>query len=319
MFDTRAPVALNTELLADAVKGLSAPVKHLSPKWFYDQRGSELFEEITMLDEYYPTRTEAAILLNNAHSLVGLVPDGGALVELGSGASVKTRTLLDAGAHFGAYVPIDISQEFLMATAKDLGARYPDLPIHPVVGDFNAEIALPLAVRDLPKVGFFPGSTIGNLEPKEAIGLLSWARDWPGMQRFILGADLIKGQDELIAAYDDARGVTAAFNLNLLVRLNREAGATFDITAFDHEARWMGDRIEMHLVARNAHTVTLGGQSIAFEKGESIHTESCRKYTHDDLESLARASGWRLEHVLTDARNRFAVAVLAQGDAGHSG
>lgn len=305
-------VAVNEALLADALHGLSQPQKTLSPKWFYDRRGSELFEQITDLPEYYPTRTEAAILRDHADRLAGVVPPGGALVELGSGASVKTRTLLSAGRHFGAYVPVDISESFLMATADDLRARYPDLPIHPVVGDFTGPVDLPDVVITSPTVGFFPGSTIGNLDPDAAIALLARACDWPGVEAFILGADLVKAVPELVAAYDDAAGVTAAFNLNVIRRLNDEVHSNFDLSAFRHEARWCEDpaRIEMHLVAGSAQRVTLGGDVITFEAGESIHTESCRKYTPQTLGRMAAQAGWRIEEMLTDDDARFAVAVL---------
>ncbi|GIT89574.1 dimethylhistidine N-methyltransferase [Jannaschia pagri] len=302
----------NTDLVTDALDGLRAPQKWLSPKWFYDDAGSAIFEQITDLPEYYPTRTEAAILRDHAAALAALVPGGGALVELGSGASVKTRTLLDAGSHFGAYVPIDISEGFLLDTAGDLMRRYPDLSIHPVVGDFTGPVDLPDAVAGASKVGFFPGSTIGNLDPEAAIDLLARARAWPDARHFILGADLVKEVPTLVAAYDDAAGVTAAFNRNVLHRLNREAGANFDVAAFAHEARWCDDpaRIEMHLVATRAMQVTLGPEVIHFANGESIHTESCRKYTPDTLGQLAEAAGWGLAELLTDEQDRFAVAIL---------
>jgi dimethylhistidine N-methyltransferase len=302
----------NSELLDDALAGLTAPQKHLSPKWFYDRRGSELFEQITQLPEYYPTRTEASILRANADTLVDTVPDSGALVELGSGASVKTRTLLDAGHHFASYVPIDISEDFLLATAKDLRARYPRLAIHPVVGDFTAPIDLPHSMDGIAKVGFFPGSTIGNLEPVDAISLLARARDWDGACGFILGADLVKPIPALIAAYDDTQGVTAELNLNILRRLNAEVHANFDIDGFTHQARWCENpaRIEMHLVSRKAQSVRLDSQVITFAEGETIHTESCRKYTPDSLSDMAGKAGWQVETMLTDDREQFAVAVL---------
>ncbi|MEM9011731.1 MAG: L-histidine N(alpha)-methyltransferase [Pseudomonadota bacterium] len=302
-----------SDLTAAALAGLSTMPKRLSPKWLYDEAGSALFEQITELPEYYLTRAEAEILRDNAAELAALVPEGGALVELGAGASIKTRALLDAGHQISAYVPIDISEEFLLTTAATLRQHYPAIAVEPVVADFTAAPTLPKAVRERPKVGFFPGSTIGNLAEEEAVALLTWARDWPGVQAFILGADLVKDEATLVAAYDDAAGVTAAFNLNLLTRLNREAGADFDPGAFVHEARWMGDRIEMHLVASSAQTVTLAGQRIPFAAGESIHTESCRKYTDATLAALARAAGWRVETTLTDGAQRFAVAILRPG------
>lgn len=305
-------IAGNPTLLADALAGLTAPQKHLSPKWFYDRKGSELFEQITEVPEYYPTRTEASILRDYAAHLADLVPPGGTLVELGSGASVKTRTLLAAGEHFGAYVPIDISEDFLMTTADDLRTRFPNLAVHPVIGDFTGPVALPDDVITSAKVGFFPGSTIGNLDPSEAIALLSRARSWVGIEAFILGADLIKPIPELIAAYDDAEGVTAAFNLNVLNRLNDEVHTDFDLSAFRHEARWREDpaRIEMHLVSTKAQSVVLGDTVITFRTGESIHTESCRKYSRETLAAMARQAGWATSEVLTDAEARFAVAVL---------
>lgn len=301
---------VNPDLLADALVGLGQPQKQLSPKWFYDTRGSELFEEITALAEYYPTRTEAAILTAHADRLAGLVPPGGALVELGSGASVKTRTILDAGAHFGAYIPVDIAEEFLLHTARDLRVRYPALNVVPVVADFTAAIDLPPACDGVPKTAFFPGSTIGNLDPQAAVDLLARIHALDGVETFILGVDLVKDTQELIRAYDDAAGVTAAFNLNILARLNREVGADFDLDGFRHEARWVGDRIEMHLVARHAQSVMLDGTVIAFEAGESIHTESCRKYTQTSLRALADAAGWLVDDMLADTDWRFMVAVL---------
>ncbi len=303
---------INTDILSDALAGLTARQKYLSPKWFYDRRGSELFEKITGLTEYYPTRTETSVLRDNASALARLVPEGGALVELGSGASIKTQYLLDAGGHFGAYVPIDISEDFLLTTADNLRSRYPAMAIHPVIGDFTGPVDLPDDVEELPKVGFFPGSTIGNLDPEDAIALLSRARKWDNICAFILGADLVKPIPDLIAAYDDAEGVTAAFNLNILRRLNNEAGADFDLTGFRHEARWCENpaRIEMHLVSIRDQVVELGQEQINFAKGESIHTESCRKYTPDTLADMAAAAGWQVDRLLTDKDQRFAVAVM---------
>ncbi|MEM7641213.1 MAG: L-histidine N(alpha)-methyltransferase [Pseudomonadota bacterium] len=300
------------ELLADAIAGLTAPAKSLSPKWLYDRQGSELFERITTLPEYHLTRIEAAILRDNAATLADCVPGGGALVELGSGASVKTRTLLDAGRHFGAYVPIDISADFLHATANDLRARYPTLPIHPVVGDFTAPVTLPDAAADLPKIGFFPGSTIGNLPPAMARSLLANALAWPRIQGFILGADLVGDPDDMIAAYDDSQGVTAAFILNILARLNRDVGADFDLSAFAYQAQWMPNdaQIEMRLISHKAQTAMLGATEIRFAADEPIVISSSRKYTPDSLAALAQSAGWRVNTLLTDAAPRFAVAIL---------
>jgi dimethylhistidine N-methyltransferase len=299
-------------MLQDAVDGLSLPEKSLKPKWLYDNRGSALFEQITGLPEYYPTRTEAAILTAHAGRLAGLVPKDGALVELGSGASIKTRTLLDAGDHFGAYVPIDISAEFLNQTARDLSLRYPRMTVAPVVGDFTGPISLPDAVRTLPKVGFFPGSTIGNLAPPLAQGLLAHARGWPNVEGFILGVDLVKDPRTLVAAYDDAQGVTAAFIGNILRRLNAEAGATFDLAAFRYKASWDAARarIDMQLISTRRQSVRIGGQTIDFARDEPIHVSAARKFTRDSLSHLVGSAGWTVGDILTDPEDRFAVALL---------
>lgn len=299
-------------LLQDALEGLCKPHKTLSPKWLYDQRGSELFEQITTLPEYYPTRTEARILRDHADLLSNLVPEGGALVEFGSGASVKTRTLLDAGAHFGAYVPIDISEDFLFATAADLRKRYPHMTIAPVVGDFTAPLSLPDTTAGMPKIGFFPGSTIGNLPPDLAVALLSNARSWPRTAGFILGVDLVKDIDVLEAAYDDAQGVTAKFISNILVRLNAEIGATFDLDRFAYRARWNTrlSRIDMELVSTCDQTVCLDGTRVSFAEGEAIHVSAARKFTEQSLEALVARAGWHVQTLLTDPDRQFAEAIL---------
>ncbi len=305
-------------LLADALAGLSARPKSLPPKWLYDERGSELFERITALPEYHLTRTETEILRDNAGALAGLVPGGGALVELGSGASVKTRLLLEAGAHFGAYVPIDISAAFLERTAHDLRRRYPAIEVVPCTGDFTGPVALPEAVRGLPKVGFFPGSTIGNLAPEAARTLLARARGWEGISAFVLGVDMVKDEGEMVAAYDDAQGVTAAFIGNLLVRLNREAGADFDTGAFSYEASWTAGpaRIDMRLVSDRAQEVRLPGARIAFAAGEAIHVSASRKYTRQSLAALVASAGWTVARTFADADRRVVVAVLVPGEDG---
>lgn len=299
-------------LLADAVAGLTAPQKSIDPKWLYDSSGSELFEDITTLPEYYLTRTETQILRDNAIHLAGLVPDGGALVEFGSGASVKTRVLLDNGPHIGTYVPIDISADFLQSTASGLRRRYPSLAVDPVVGDFLHPVHLPDTLSAVPKVGFFPGSTLGNIPPDAAQVLLSRARDWPSVDAFVLGIDLVKDENKLVQAYDDAAGVTARFIGNILVRLNSELGATFDLTGFKYQATWDADlaRIEMALISTRSQTASLGGHSISFQDGESVAISMSRKYTPDTLADLAKASGWQVGEWITDAANLFAVTVL---------
>lgn len=311
-FDVMALSPTQQALLDDALRGLTQPVKTLSPKWLYDQCGSELFEQITRLPEYYLTRTETEILRRNAGRLAGLVRRGGALVELGSGASVKTRLLLDAGGHMGAYVPIDISRDFLLKTAASLREMFPGLEIAPVVADFLSPVAFPAELAASGKTGFFPGSTIGNLSPKMARALLSRARTWPGASRFILGADLVKEPGALVAAYDDAAGVTARFIMNGLARLNRELGANFNLDAFCYLAQWdaANARVDMSLVSRRRQAVDLMGHSISFDADEPIHVSASRKFTADSLSALVASAGWELEELLTDDLQRFAVAVL---------
>lgn len=300
-----------TPIAEAALAGLSGRPKGLSPKWFYDARGSDLFEEITRLPEYYPTRTERAILETRLEEIAAHVPPGAVLVELGSGASVKTRLLLDGLPHLSGYVPIDISETFLMQTAARLRADYPHLAVTPVVADFMAPITLP-DLGGRPVVGFFPGSTLGNLAPDGAVALLSRLRAWRDHGALILGVDLVKDAGTLEAAYDDAQGVTAAFNRNLLTRLNREADADFDLSAFRHKAVWNADaqRIEMHLESTRAQSVRVAGARIAFAAGETIHTENSYKFTPDSLSAMAQDAGWRVADLLTDPDRLFAVAVL---------
>jgi dimethylhistidine N-methyltransferase len=303
--------ARNAALTEHALEGLSRRPKGLSPKWFYDARGSELFEAITTLPEYYLGRTERAILTARLGEIAGHLPDGAVLVELGSGASVKTRLLLDGLPHLSGYVPIDISSEFLARTAAQLAADYPDLPVTPIVADFMAETVVP-EPGGRPVVGFFPGSTLGNLDPDGAGALLARLRAWPDHAALILGVDLVKAPALLEAAYDDAQGVTAAFNLNLLARLNREAGADFDLAAFRHRAVWNApaSRVEMRLESLRAQEVRIAGRTIAFAGGETIHTENSHKFTTESLAAMAAAAGWHVADVLTDPEALFAVAIL---------
>jgi len=299
-------------LLEETLLGLGQPQKTLSPKWLYDRRGSELFEQITELPEYYLTRTETAILRENAEHLCGIVPNGGVLAELGSGASAKTRLLLDQGHHFGAYAPIDISEDFLLDTAATLKARYPTLAITPIVADFLSPVTFPAQIAELPKVGFFPGSTIGNLPPELGTELLKRAANWPGVTHFILGADLVKDRSELVAAYDDAQGVTAEFITNILRRLNRELNANFNLDQFRYQADWNESlqRIDMRVVSQIAQSVDLCGQSISFAAKEAIHVSASRKYTEDTLNALVESAGWSLDDLLTDPDEKCALAIL---------
>lgn len=311
-------VTANTELSREALAGLRATPKELQPKWFYDSRGSALFEEITALPEYYVTRTERAVLRDNVGVIADYVPEATALVELGSGASTKTRILLDALDAVGTYVPVDISEDFLRSVAQDIDRSYPGLDVVPLAGDLMEDLTLPAVVAGRPIVGFFPGSTLGNLEPREARALLRRVRNWPGIAGLILGIDLVKDSRVLVRAYDDAQGVTAAFNRNILARLNREAGGAFDPDSFEHEARWNAEksRIEMHLVSSIDQEVQLGPETVSFKAGESIHTENSHKYTREGLTEMAADSGWTVSEFLTDDEGWFAVTMLTPKETG---
>lgn len=279
---------------AEMIEGLSKPQKAVSPKWFYDARGSELFEDITRLPEYYPTRQEAALLRELSPGFAERFGDNAVLVEFGSGASEKTRILLDAATTLAAYVPIDISPDALRDAAEGIQAAYPELEVAPFVGDFLNLEALPELGRGC-RIGFFPGSTIGNLDQADATRFLTSARERLGEgSLFILGVDLVKEPETLIAAYDDAQGVTAAFNKNVLVRANAELGADFDLDGFEHLALWNGEdsRMEMHLRSKRDQGVTIGTSTFDFVQGETIHTESSRKFTQASVTALAEAAGW---------------------------
>ncbi|MDB5559662.1 MAG: hypothetical protein JWQ36_2596, partial [Enterovirga sp.] len=295
--------------LGDVLLGLSRPQKTLSPKYFYDLEGSRLFDEITRLPEYYPTRTELAILRDHGRALAHLIPPGAALLEFGSGSTEKIRILLRSAPNISTYVPIDVSGEFIEGEAARLRADLPDLEILPVVADFAQTISLPPAMLDRPRVGFFPGSTIGNFEPEDAAALLRHFAQLLGPgSLLILGVDLVKAPEVLDAAYDDAAGVTARFNLNLLARINRELGADFDLAAFRHRAFFNRERsrIEMHLVSTRRQSVRLGGRLIRFESGETIHTENSYKFTRASFAPLAARAGWDVAESFTDPAELFA-------------
>jgi dimethylhistidine N-methyltransferase len=300
---------------ADVLAGLGAEPKRLSAKYFYDSAGSLLFEEITRLPEYYPTRTEIGILEDKAAEISALLPRGAALVEFGSGSTQKVRTLLRASPQIAAYVPVDISADYLAEESRGLERDVPRLAVLPVAADFTRPFELPSSLRGR-RVGFFPGSTIGNFEPVEAAAFLRLAADvlGPGA-RMIVGVDLVKDRDVLHAAYNDAAGVTARFNLNLLVRINRELGADFDLAAFRHRAFFNEKlrRIEMHLESLTEQTVRVAGRSFAFRAGETIHTENSYKYDPDTFRALAQAAGWRAIALWTDAREHFSVHALELG------
>jgi dimethylhistidine N-methyltransferase len=304
---------LRSDFATDLLAGLSAHPKRLPPKHFYDAAGSRLFERITALPEYYPTRTELRILADHAGEIAAFIPDGAALVEFGSGSSTKVRLLLDKLPRLDAYVPVDISAEFLDDEAARLGDEFPRLSIVPIAADFTRPFVLPRGLARHPLAGFFPGSTIGNFEPDAARAFLHLVRRLLGSQAvFVVGVDLVKDRSILEPAYDDAAGVTAAFNLNVLARANRELGANFDLAAFAHRAFYDTERhrIEMHLVSRTAQTVRVLGRTFTFLAGESIHTESSYKYTVETFSRLAGEAGWRSAAVFLDADALFSVHVL---------
>jgi dimethylhistidine N-methyltransferase len=294
---------------ADVLTGLAASPRAIPARWFYDRRGSELFEKITDLPEYYPTRTETALLDRISPELAGLSAQGAAVVEFGSGSSTKTPTLLRA-IQPSAYVPIDISGDFLRQSASELGQAFPGLPVYPVEADFLRPLPLPPQVADSPKLGFFPGSTIGNMNAWHAVDLLRAMRQWLGEgSRLLIGMDRVKSPDVLVPAYDDAEGVTAAFNLNLLERINRELGGTIPIHAFCHRAIWNADaaRIEMHLEATSDVSFAVDGRAFSMAAGETIHTENSHKYGQNGARMLLRAGGWTPIAEWTDPHDWFAL------------
>jgi dimethylhistidine N-methyltransferase len=301
--------------MADVLAGLSGNPKRLLPKYFYDEAGSQLFEEITRLPEYYLTRTELKILRDNAPAIAALIPRDSALVELGAGSATKAKIMLEAAPQISAYVPVDISAEFLGSEAAKLERDIPRVAVYPVATDFTKPFELPAAPRRRPCVGFFPGSTIGNFEPHEASELLRLASGILGHDAlFIVGADLAKDASTLHAAYNDAAGVTAKFNLNLLARINRELGADFDLAAFEHHACYNRERgrIEVYLASRKRQKVHVGGKTFDFRAGETIHTENSYKFTVKSFTALARGAGWAPVAVYTDSNEYFAVYVLKQ-------
>ena len=313
----RHPTTEDSQFARDVLAGLTARPKWLAPKYFYDRAGAQLFEQITALPEYYPTRCELAILRDNAAAIARWVPDGAALIEFGSGSSQKARLLLAAAPQVAAYVPVDISSEMLAAEADELRRDHPGLMVLPLETDFTKPFRLPAAVAAMPRAGFFPGSTIGNFEPHEACSFLRHAGRILGQGAIlIIGVDLIKDAKLLNAAYDDAAGVTAKFNLNLLTRINRELDGTFDLDGFSHEAFYNSERhrIEMHLASKKRQKVRVCGRVIDFRAGETIHTENSYKYTLESFGALARGSGWTPVAVWTDADKYFSVQALAFED-----
>jgi L-histidine Nalpha-methyltransferase len=303
---------------ADVLAGLAGPRRAIPARWFYDERGSELFDDITRLPEYYPTRVETALLEDCRADIAARVGAGHAVVEFGAGSATKTPLLLDAVAP-SAYVPIDISGDYLRDAATTLQAKFPQLPVYPVEADFTGDLNLPPEIDDAPRLGFFPGSTIGNFIPRSGVDMLRHMRGVLGEGAYLLiGFDRIKPLDVLIAAYDDAAGVTAGFNLNLLERINRELDGNIPVEAFVHRAVWNDTeaRIEMHLEATRDVSFAVAGENFEMATGDIIHTENSHKYDLRSIRLLLRAGGWSPIADYSDADDWFTL-VLAQAKPFH--
>jgi dimethylhistidine N-methyltransferase len=311
--DAAAPDERRSGFMTDVIAGLSATPKRLPAKYFYDEKGSALFEAICALPEYYLTRTETALLKDAAGEIARYISPDAALVEFGSGASTKTRLLLDAAPQLAVYVPMDISQDALAGAAAQIRADYPKLIVEPLLADFTDTFDLPKVATERPRTGFFPGSTIGNFAPDDAVHFLATARLHLGEDaQFIVGVDLVKDERVLVAAYDDAQGVTAHFNLNLLGRINRELGGDIDLAGFGHRAIWNAaeSRMEMHLVSRADQAFSVGGRRFAIAAGETIHSENSYKFTLDGFTGLADRAGWRVGAQWVSPDPGFAVFLL---------
>ena len=304
------------QFLADVLEGLALrPQRSIPARWFYDRRGSELFERITRLPEYQATRLEAGLLGRHFAELAELVGPGRAVVEFGSGSSTKTPILLRA-IDPAAYVPIDISGDFLRQSAAALSGGFPQIPVLPLEADFTRPLAMPEAVRRMPKLGFFPGSTIGNIEAADAVDLLRAMRETLGADAMLLiGMDRPKEEKRLVRAYDDAQGVTAAFNLNLLHRINRELDGDIPVDAFRHVAGWNAwqSRIEMHVEASRDVTFRVAGRRFAIAAGETIHTEDSHKYERESARLLLRAGRWNPVCEWTDEDHSFGLILAEAG------
>ena len=300
----------HAEFAAAVLAGLAKAQKAIPSRFLYDARGSEIFEEITRLPEYYPTRTEIGLLNKHVPDLAQGLPAGAALIEFGSGSSRKTEILLQHLDTLAVYMPVDVSPSALREATDRLSKRFPDLKIAPVIGDFCEAITLPAEFASAPRVGFFPGSTIGNLSHEDALALLTRFATLLGADgRLIIGVDTKKDRAILEAAYDDAQGVTAEFNYNLLRRMNRELAGNFDVAQFGYEATYNRDegRVEMYLVSKIAQDVRVRGRAFALAKGERIHTENSHKYALAEFSDLARKAGWISTNVWTDDDGLFSV------------
>jgi L-histidine N-alpha-methyltransferase len=304
-------VLKNRTFQSDVLSGLSGLKKTLPCRWLYDNLGSELFEAITCVPEYYPTRTETAILQTHIRAIADFAGSGVTLVEYGAGAGIKTETLIAALHSPSCYIPVDIAGEFLEETASRIRGKFPRLSVRPVISDFMTDFSLPGELSGARRVAFFPGSTIGNLSPNQAGKFMRRMRDHVGPEgAAIIGFDLRKDVETMIAAYDDKAGVTAKFNLNLLTRINRELEGNFELSRFKHSARWneKESAMEMHIVSLEEQIATISMFNFHFRAGETIHTESSRKYDVESFSVLAQANGWKMDSVWRDDNNKFAIA-----------
>lgn len=312
----RDDAAADPAFRADVLKGLGERQKAVPARWLYDLAGSELFEEITRLPEYYPTRVETDLLERHGKETARITGTGRAVVEFGSGSSVKTPLLLRE-VDPAAYLPVDISGDFLQQSIAQLAKRFPGLPIIPIEADFMYPVRLPPSVRSSEILGFFPGSTIGNLVPRTAVDLLRSMRETLGAGAdLLIGFDRIKDIDRLIAAYDDRQGITARFNLNLLHRINRELDGDIPVERFRHVARWNEEwsRIEMHLKAVADMTFSVGGRAFSMRRGESVHTENSHKYQPEQARLMLQASGWSPVRLWTDEAEDFMMILASATD-----
>ncbi len=312
-----AQAAIQDEFATEVLGGLSRQPRSIPCRFLYDARGSELFEQITELDEYYPTRTEIGLLKRHAGDIAALAGPGAAIVEFGSGSSRKTEILIAALPDLAAYVAIDISPAALAEAADRLCARFRGLNVLTVTGDFNVPLDLPGSITGARKLGFFPGSTIGNLDKDEAVAFLQNAAQLLGRDSALLmGVDLKKSESILVPAYNDREGVTAAFNLNLLTRINRELDGSFDPDKFAHEAVYNPDagRMEIYITSREDQDVTVLGKSFAFARGERIHTENSHKYAVSEITSMAEAAGWAHARAWVDDDELFSLNLLTRAD-----
>jgi dimethylhistidine N-methyltransferase len=305
------------ESFADALlKGFSEPQKAIPARFLYDEQGSRLFDQICELPEYYPTRTELSILRDRAPEIAEVIGRCAALVEFGAGSSQKVRLVLDALDSPVAYVPIDVSRQHLIQLSEEIATDHPSLEVAAVCADYTQPLELPEFTKRARRVGFFPGSTIGNLPREEAVAFLAaWAPQLSSDGAMIVGVDLRKSSDIVLPAYDDDQGVTAAFSLNVLARANREAGADFDLSAFRHHVTYdpQTGRVAIHLESLRDQEATVRGSLFHFAKGELVHTEDSNKYTVEDFQALAREAGYTPEAVWTDPKGLFSVHALRVG------